>query len=317
MGGDRRALADLMRALDDDLPAARAELRGLAGRAGALAAPLVVGVTGPPGAGKSTLVDAMLSGWRAADKAVGVVAVDPSSHVGGGAFLGDRVRMQRHAVDPGVFIRSVASRGAKGGLSRAVADLVTVLGCGGFPIVIIETMGVGQAELDVTLEADVTVVVMVPGLGDAIQALKAGLLEVADVLVVNKSDLPGAEAATRDLRAMLALRRVTSSAASEAADGAAEVPIVQTVATTGEGMDRLLAEVENLGRLRVLLREVRRRRRARAAILNAAATKVALALGQLLDDDPRGQEALDRVANHALDANDAADALMAGIRAQY
>jgi len=270
-------------------------------------------VTGAPGAGKSTLVDALLSAWRAAGKRVGVIAVDPSSPVHGGAILGDRIRMQRHATDDGVFIRSVASRGAAGGLSEVVHDMVAVFGCGGFPIVIIETMGVGQSEIDVTLEADVTVVVVVPGLGDGIQALKAGLLEMADILVVNKSDRPGADAVTRDLESMLELRRVTSVSPAAMTDP----PIMQTVATSGQGVDPLRAAVESLLASRLPSRHLRRQRRARAAIVSAATAQLATALGRILDSDPGARAVLEKVANRRLDANDAAEALMAGIRAQY
>jgi LAO/AO transport system kinase len=313
VAGDRRAMGSLMRDLEDKRSGAQAELIELAGSRLELASPLVVGVTGAPGAGKSTLVDALLSAWRAAGKRVGVIAVDPSSPVHGGAILGDRIRMQRHATDDGVFIRSVASRGAAGGLSEVVHDMVAVFGCGGFPIVIIETMGVGQSEIDVTLEADVTVVVVVPGLGDGIQALKAGLLEMADILVVNKSDRPGADAVTRDLESMLELRRVTSVSPAAMTDP----PIMQTVATSGQGVDPLRAAVESLLASRLPSRHLRRQRRARAAIVSAATAQLATALGRILDSDPGGRAVLEQVANRRLDANDAAEALMAGIRAQY
>jgi len=232
--GDHRALAGLIRDLDDGAPEAARELRELTA---GLPAPLVIGVTGPPGAGKSTLVEGLCGLLRARGARVGIVAVDPSSPRGGGAVLGDRVRMQKHATDAGVFIRSLGTRGAGGGLSSSAAQVVAALGAGGFSTVLVETVGVGQAELDVAVLADVTVVVTVPGLGDEVQALKAGLLEIADVLVVNKGDRPGAEQALRDLNGMLELRRLTGAAA-------ADVPIIQTVATTGEGMGELLAAIE-------------------------------------------------------------------------
>jgi LAO/AO transport system kinase len=232
--GDHRAIAGLIRDLDDGRAGAEAELSSLRG---AEEAPFVVGITGPPGAGKSTLVDALCTRLRARGERVGIVAVDPSSPQGGGAILGDRIRMQAHATDPGVFIRSLGTRGASGGLSVSAAHVAAALGVGGFRTVLIETVGVGQAELDVATIADVAVVVMVPGLGDDIQALKAGLLELADVLVVNKGDRPGADQTLADLRAMLELRRSTGA-------DAGEVALLRVVATTGDGIDELLGAIE-------------------------------------------------------------------------
>ena len=188
-GGGRRAL---MRALDDDLPGAREALRAIYPHGGRA---FVVGVTGAPGVGKSTLVDALVGAARARGERVAVVAVDPSSPFSGGALLGDRVRMQRHATDDGVFIRSLATRGQQGGLSRSTTAAVAVLDAAGFPLVFVETVGAGQAEIDVADAADAVIVVTAPGLGDEVQALKAGLLEIADVLVVNKGDRDGADRA--------------------------------------------------------------------------------------------------------------------------
>ncbi len=182
---------------------------------------LVVGVTGPPGAGKSSLVDRLVALRRAAGERVAVVAVDPSSPVSGGAVLGDRVRMQGHALDPGVFIRSMATRGHHGGLARATVGAVRVLDAAGWPLVLIETVGAGQVEIDVAHASDTTVVVVPPGLGDSVQAAKAGLLEVADVFVVNKADLPGADQVVRDLQAL------------------GDRPVVRTIATKDEGIDAL------------------------------------------------------------------------------
>jgi LAO/AO transport system kinase len=202
--GDRRAGARLMRALDDERPAAREALRALfpaTGRAYRL------GLTGNPGAGKSTLADQLVGAYRARGLRVGVVAVDPTSPFSGGAILGDRIRMQRHALDPDVFIRSLATRGALGGLSRSTGDVVDVLDAMGHDVVLIETVGVGQDEVDVLRLADTALVVTVPGLGDDVQAIKAGLLEIADVLVVNKADREGASRTVRDLETMLGLRQ--------------------------------------------------------------------------------------------------------------
>jgi LAO/AO transport system kinase len=230
LAGESRAVALLLRDLDDDLPGAQEILRAIYPSSGHA---FVVGVTGTPGAGKSTLVDELLIRLRAAGQRVAVVAVDPTSPFTGGAVLGDRVRMQRHALDDGVFIRSLATRGQLGGLSRSTADAVTVLDAAGYQTVLVETVGVGQDEVDVVRLADTTVVVTIPGLGDEVQALKAGILEIADVLVVNKADREGADRTVKDLLTMLRLR----------ADGPGQREIVQTVAAHGQGVDELLAAI--------------------------------------------------------------------------
>jgi LAO/AO transport system kinase len=234
--GDVRIAARLMRDLDDRRPEAIAALKALfpsTGRA------YMIGITGNPGAGKSTVVDALIGHYRAAGEKVGVVAVDPTSPFSGGAILGDRIRMQRHALDPGVFIRSLATRGHLGGLSRSTFDVAHVLDAMGYDRILIETVGVGQDEIDVMKAAHTTVVVTVPGLGDDIQAIKSGLLEVADVLVVNKADREGADRTERDLLHMLDLR---------AAGERKEVEIVRTIATRGladgSGIVGLAAAIE-------------------------------------------------------------------------
>jgi GTPase len=191
----------------------------------------VLGVTGPPGSGKSTLVARLTAEYRRRGRTVGVIAVDPSSVLTGGAILGDRIRMTEHAGDPGVFIRSIATRGALGGLSRAALDAVTVLDAAGKDVVVLETVGVGQAEVDVLSAAQTVAVVSVPGMGDDVQAIKAGLLEIADVHVVNKADRDGAHRTVSELREVLKMTPRTA--------GGWEVPIRQTVAATGEGVPRL------------------------------------------------------------------------------
>ena len=235
LAGDVRAAARLMRDLDDRMPAALAQLKALFAHTGR---GYVVGITGNPGAGKSTVVDALIAHYRAAGERVGVVAVDPTSPFSGGAILGDRIRMQRHALDDGVFIRSLATRGHLGGLSRSTFDVVAVLDAMGYQRILVETVGVGQDEVDVMRAAHTTVVVTVPGLGDDIQAIKAGLLEIADVLVVNKADREGADRTERDLMHMLDLR----------AGDRKDVPIVRTIATRGNaegsGITELAAAVE-------------------------------------------------------------------------
>lgn len=235
LGGDVRTAARLMRELDDRQPEAIAVLKQLFGHTGRA---YIVGVTGNPGAGKSTVVDALITHYRAAGERVGVVCVDPTSPFSGGAILGDRIRMQRHALDPGVFIKSLATRGHLGGLSRSTFDVVHVLDAMGYERILIETVGVGQDEVDVMRAAHTTVVVNVPGLGDGIQAIKAGLLEIADVLAVNKADREGADRTERDLRTMLALR----------ARDQADVAIIRTIATRGiaggSGIAALAAAIE-------------------------------------------------------------------------
>ncbi|MGH9150669.1 MAG: methylmalonyl Co-A mutase-associated GTPase MeaB, partial [Acidimicrobiales bacterium] len=228
LAGSRSALARLISLVERGGPPAR--------RVGALVHPLggrayAIGVTGAPGAGKSTLTDRLIAAVRAGGDEVGVLAVDPSSPLTGGAILGDRVRMQGHAADPGVFIRSMASRGHLGGLAQAAPEAVRVLDAAGFPTVIVETVGVGQGEVEVAAAADTTLVLVNPGWGDGVQANKAGLLEVADVFAVNKADRPGASAAQRDLEQMLGLARPAGW----------RPPVVLTVATTGAGVDELWA----------------------------------------------------------------------------
>ncbi len=231
LAGDQRTAARLMRDLDDRRPDALVQLKALFPHAGKA---YIVGITGNPGAGKSTVVDGLISHYRAAGEKVGVIAVDPTSPFSGGAILGDRIRMQRHAIDPNVFIRSVATRGHLGGLSRSTFDIAYVLDAMGYQRILIETVGVGQDEVEVMRAAHTTVVITVPGLGDDIQAIKAGLLEIADVLAINKADREGADRTERDLMHMLDLR-----SAGERKD----VDIVRTVATLGLGAGSGIAEL--------------------------------------------------------------------------
>ena len=298
LAGEVRAAARVMRELDDGLPRAVEVLKRLYPHSGRA---FVLGITGNPGAGKSTLVDVLIERLRRQGKRVGVVAVDPTSPFSGGAILGDRIRMSRHATDPGVFIRSLATRGHLGGLSRSTGDVVTVLDAMGFDVVIVETVGVGQDEVEIVAQAETTVVVTVPGLGDEIQAIKAGILEIADVLVVNKADREGADRSVRDLIGMLELRGHDSM----------PVEIVKTVASSGQGIDDLLLAIER-HRARDLAGAepavVRRRKRAEAM------------LGEVIQDRLRRLAAralagnagvIDQVAARTIDPYSAAETLLA------
>lgn len=239
INGDRRALARAISAIENRAEGtleAIAELRPR--RLSGPGAPQVVGVTGPPGAGKSTLTDRLVSAARSTQARVGVIAVDPSSPFTGGAILGDRLRMEAHASDPGVFIRSLASRGHLGGLSRATGQVVDLFDAAGFDLVIVETVGVGQSELSVMEVADTVVVVLTPESGDVVQTMKAGLLEVADVFLVNKADRPGADHLRRDLEAMVHLEDDL-----EDPDARWLTPVLTASALERRGIDEVLAEV--------------------------------------------------------------------------
>ena len=305
--GDRRALARLLTAVENHTGLAEHALRRLYPLAGAAH---LVGITGPPGAGKSTLVAALIAELRSAGRTVAVVAVDPSSPITGGALLGDRVRMQSYASDDGVFIRSMASRGHAGGLAATSTSAATVFDAAGFDIVLLETVGTGQSEVEVAAAADTTVVLEAPEMGDEVQAIKAGLLEVADLVVVNKGDRPGAQRTAAQLRAML----VPSVARSDADPGrpAPKRPeVLVTTALTGEGIPELLAALDRH-------REQARTEEAPSARLFRAEAQVAAILAQRirerLTDPSHGgvtRAVYDAVARHELDPYAASDRLLA------
>ena len=231
--GDARAVARLISLVEDESPLLREVMAALAPHTGRA---VVVGITGSPGVGKSTSASALVTELRSAGKRVGVLAVDPSSPFSGGALLGDRVRMQDHALDREVYIRSMASRGHLGGLSWTTPQALRVLDAAGCDVILVETVGVGQSEVEIAGLADTTIVLLAPGMGDGIQAAKAGILEIGDLYVVNKADRDGADQVRRDLRGMLAL--------AERVDGAWRPPIVMTVAAKAQGLDEVVAEIE-------------------------------------------------------------------------
>ncbi len=232
LSGDVRALARAITAIENGDAGSDELLKQLFRHSGKA---LLVGITGAPGAGKSTLTDRVAAAYRAGGKTVGIIAVDPTSPFSGGAILGDRIRMQGHFADPGIFIRSMATRGSLGGLARATADVATVLDAAGRDVVLIETVGVGQDEVDVVKLADVTVVLLVPGMGDDVQTIKAGIMEIADVFVINKADRPGADRLEQELTAMLSIARRE--------DGWSP-PIVRTIASEDKGIGDMLAAIE-------------------------------------------------------------------------
>lgn len=233
LDGQQRAAARLLRLIDDGHPEGIACLKELFAHTGNAR---IIGLTGAPGSGKSTLTDQLVTAFRQQDKKVGVLAIDPTSPFTGGAILGDRIRMQRHETDPGVFIRSLATRGALGGLTRSTSYSIRVLDAYGCDVIIVETVGVGQDEVDIIREADTSLVVVVPGMGDDIQAIKAGILEIADIFVLNKTDREGADRTEKELSLMLELNMYD--------DNQWKPPITRTVARDGEGIDALMTLIQ-------------------------------------------------------------------------
>lgn len=302
--GRPRAVARLISLVEDAHPALREAMELLAAQPGHAT---VIGLTGPPGVGKSTTTSAVVGALRKAGRRVGVLAVDPSSPFSGGALLGDRIRMQEHGLDPDVYIRSMATRGHLGGLSWATPQAVRVMDAAGCDVVLVETVGVGQSEVEVAALADTTVVLLAPGMGDGIQAAKAGILEVGDLFVVNKADRDGAAETVRDLRHMIKL-------GERRGPGEWRPPVVRTVASQGTGIEELVEELE---RHRAWLAEdarlaARRTRRAAGEIEAIALTALRERMGDL-----RGGERLDELAaavvSGTTDPYSAADRLIADL----
>ncbi|MER8101675.1 methylmalonyl Co-A mutase-associated GTPase MeaB [Kitasatospora sp. NPDC094016] len=302
--GRPRAVARLITLVENAAPQLREAMAALAPYTGQA---YTVGLTGSPGVGKSTSTSALVSAYRRLGKRVGVLAVDPSSPFSGGALLGDRVRMQDHATDPEVFIRSMATRGHLGGLSWTAPQALRVLDAAGCDVILVETVGVGQSEVEIAAQADTTVVLLAPGMGDGIQAAKAGILEIGDVFVVNKADRDGADATARELNHMLGLGEARGA-------GDWRPPIVKTVAARGEGVDEL---VEALEKHRAWLEEhgelaARRRRRASDEIEAIALAELRTRIGDLRGDRHLAGLA-ERVVAGELDPYGAADELVAGL----
>jgi len=303
-GGDPRAVARLVSLVEDGSPQLRAIMQAVAPCAGRAH---VLGLTGAPGVGKSTTTSALVSVYRRQGRRVGVLAVDPTSPFTGGALLGDRVRMQDHATDRDVFIRSMATRGHLGGLASATPQALRVLDAAGYDVIMIETVGVGQAEVEVASLADSTLVIVAPGMGDAIQAAKAGILEIADLFVVNKADRDGAQQTIRDLRNMIAM--------ADRSGSDWKPPIVATVAVRGEAVDELAAKLDAHAAWLGRSGERERRRRYRAAReVEAIALGALRAKIGMLPGDARLDKLAGRVADGDLDPYSAADELVAAMK---
>ncbi|MBA3231563.1 MAG: methylmalonyl Co-A mutase-associated GTPase MeaB [Acidobacteria bacterium] len=298
--GDPRAIARAISLIEDEAPDGAELVRRLFADTGKA---YLVGVTGPPGAGKSTLVDRMTTEFRRGGATVGVVAVDPTSPFSGGAILGDRVRMQGHAGDPDVFIRSMATRGHLGGLARATSEVALVFDAAGKDIVLIETVGVGQDEIDIVRTADVSIVTIVPGAGDEVQALKAGIMEIADIFVVNKADREGADRTVASIDALLSLQHF--------AEGEWRPPIVKTEATTGRGVPELLEAIERFRAHTAETQGSRRQARAEWRVRELLGQRFLRHVERHVLAEGEFEQVLGRIANREIDPYTAVDGILA------
>ena len=306
LAGDPRAVARAISLVEDGADTAAALMQAVFPHTGR---GLVVGITGSPGAGKSSLVDRLAGLYRSRQERVGIVAVDPSSPFSGGAILGDRIRMQALGLDPGVFIRSMATRGQLGGLARATVDAVAVLDAAGYDKIIVETVGVGQDEVEIVKTADVTVVVLVPGMGDDVQAIKAGIMEISDVFVINKADRDGVLRTEKELEAMLSL--------AHRPDGW-QPPIIKTVATENKGLDELAAAITSYQEFQKQSDQGRERRRAvaRWRIVELLREQLLARLLRREDTDARLDALAAEVAAKQLDPYAAVEELLSEVRGQ-
>ena len=300
--GDVRAASRLMRDIDDQIPSALEVLKELYPRTGRA---YIIGITGSPGSGKSTIVDKMIDYFRQEGKTVGIVAVDPTSPFTGGAILGDRIRMQRHSTDEGVFIRSLATRGCLGGLSRSTQDIVNVMDAMGKEIILVETVGVGQDEVEIVNTAHTSVVVMVPGMGDDIQAIKAGIIEIGDLFVINKSDREGAEKLERDLRMVLEMGKKRGDHWNPL--------IFKTEALLGKGISELVKGIyqhkQALEQSEVLKEKMRER--AKATFLGILESEVMSHLLRKIERDGKWKTILDDLATRQADPYSLVEEIMA------
>jgi LAO/AO transport system kinase len=306
LDGDRRALARAISLVEDDRPEGWELVKEVYPHTGKAA---VVGFTGPPGVGKSTLIGAVTRAEREAGRSVGVLSIDPSSPFTQGALLGDRIRLSEHFLDQGVFIRSMANRGALGGLSEAALQAALLLDAAGREDVFVETVGVGQAEIDIIDHADTVVLVLMPGSGDSIQALKAGIMEIPDVIVINKADNPLTDTMVREIRGVLSLANFDPA---EDSRGAWRVPIVKTEAGRGEGVAELVEQLKEHRRHILAAGQLteRRRRNLRNEVLSIATARMRRRLEEDLREDAEFQRLLEQVVSRRLDPASAATALL-------
>lgn len=300
--GDKRATARLITLVENDEDKAREVIKKIYPHTGNA---YIVGITGPPGAGKSTLLDKLIRVAREEGKVVGVIAIDPTSPFTGGALLGDRIRMQRHSTDPGVFIRSMATRGSLGGLAKATSDAIKVLDAYGCDVIFVETVGVGQIEIDIVKTADTVVLVTVPGLGDDIQAIKAGLMEIADIFVINKADKEGADATYFELNMMLDLEKERWEKRGW------RPPIVETVATTMRGIRDLWKAIQDHHEFLERSGEIERKRKFRAEeeVKTIISGRIAKMISERLDEE-EVSGLIDRIVKREIDPYSAADLVL-------